>query len=610
MKAGISILLLLILAGTGFSQQDSLHDILPLNVGNSWTYGFNGTSHTPGSFGNDTGRVNCQIINSLHIADSTYWQFIQRRNFRRRTVTHTSDSWVSIIDSGYFQIVESEDSLHTLYLSTEDREGIFFPFFRCFPPPFTRFTLDTSRNVTRGRNLLGFNQCNTTTYTANAILRRDTGLVHLESHWVYIIYSTDMTFDFRGFRPSYAGPHLNHPAGTTITTLVSIPKDTTLFMENDGNDTLRLQNVTCSDPNIGVAFVSHTIPSRGFARLAIHYTSQTAGETVAKVSIVSNSSASPDTIAVTFNNRLAGATQFSRKDFAYGQIYMVPAFRDSHFTITNTGNIPLTFDSTRTSDPDFFIIIDRSSLPQGGRRTGKLRFQPSSPTSAQQSATLLFFTNSVTSPDTIRATGWGVGGKFVFSPLSLDFGQVRVGQTKDSTITVTRIGIVELGCGWQTSFHPTFAGVGDPYIICRPSCPPFLDTVRFTPDSGGLFSGYIAYTTSNGNRRGYDTIWLSGVGVRPDSVNEPIPDRFALDQNYPNPFNPTTTISFQLPAVSNVTLKVFDLLGREVAALVNEEMQPGSYERVFSAEGLASGVYLYQLRAGDFVQTRKLLLLR
>ena len=92
--------------------------------------------------------------------------------------------------------------------------------------------------------------------------------------------------------------------------------------------------------------------------------------------------------------------------------------------------------------------------------------------------------------------------------------------------------------------------------------------------------------------------------------NNSLPDKFELMQNYPNPFNPTTTIGFQIPTSGFVTLKVFDLLGREVAMLVNEELRPGSYERQFDASNLASGVYLYRLQAGSFLQTRKLLLLR
>ncbi|MEK7250185.1 MAG: T9SS type A sorting domain-containing protein, partial [Bacteroidota bacterium] len=86
--------------------------------------------------------------------------------------------------------------------------------------------------------------------------------------------------------------------------------------------------------------------------------------------------------------------------------------------------------------------------------------------------------------------------------------------------------------------------------------------------------------------------------------------RFELSQNYPNPFNPATIIKFQIPNSSFVTLKVFDLLGREVATLVNEQMKPGSYERTFEGNNLASGIYFYHLRASGFSQTKKLVLLR
>ena len=89
---------------------------------------------------------------------------------------------------------------------------------------------------------------------------------------------------------------------------------------------------------------------------------------------------------------------------------------------------------------------------------------------------------------------------------------------------------------------------------------------------------------------------------------------FSLTQNYPNPFNPSTVISWQLAVSSDVTLKVYDVLGNEVATLVNEEKQPGSYEVVFQlavgSRQLASGVYYYQLRAGDFVETKKFILMK
>jgi mannan endo-1,4-beta-mannosidase len=88
------------------------------------------------------------------------------------------------------------------------------------------------------------------------------------------------------------------------------------------------------------------------------------------------------------------------------------------------------------------------------------------------------------------------------------------------------------------------------------------------------------------------------------------PAVFVLEQNYPNPFNPTTAIGFQLKADSYVTLKVYDVLGREVRTLVNENLKLGSHETTFDGTGLASGVYFYRLVSGSFVDTKKLVLLR
>ncbi|HET9130973.1 MAG TPA: T9SS type A sorting domain-containing protein, partial [Terriglobia bacterium] len=89
-----------------------------------------------------------------------------------------------------------------------------------------------------------------------------------------------------------------------------------------------------------------------------------------------------------------------------------------------------------------------------------------------------------------------------------------------------------------------------------------------------------------------------------------IPGAYALEQNFPNPFNPTTTISFQLPAASKVSLKIYDLLGREIQTLVNGEMNPGTHQVSFEASTLASGIYFYRLNAGMYTATRKLVLLK
>lgn len=88
------------------------------------------------------------------------------------------------------------------------------------------------------------------------------------------------------------------------------------------------------------------------------------------------------------------------------------------------------------------------------------------------------------------------------------------------------------------------------------------------------------------------------------------PREFRLDQNYPNPFNPTTTIEFALPATQLTTLKVFDVQGREIATLVDQQLEAGTHAVRWDAGILPSGVYFYRLQAGTFVQAKKLLLMR
>jgi phosphatidylserine/phosphatidylglycerophosphate/cardiolipin synthase-like enzyme len=97
-----------------------------------------------------------------------------------------------------------------------------------------------------------------------------------------------------------------------------------------------------------------------------------------------------------------------------------------------------------------------------------------------------------------------------------------------------------------------------------------------------------------------------------------LPVNFELYQNYPNPFNPTTTIKYSIPAAAsnlemsaqNVTLKIFDMLGREIATLVNGYKSPGNYVVTFNASGLSSGIYFYQLRSGSYILTNKMMILK
>jgi plastocyanin len=104
------------------------------------------------------------------------------------------------------------------------------------------------------------------------------------------------------------------------------------------------------------------------------------------------------------------------------------------------------------------------------------------------------------------------------------------------------------------------------------------------------------------------TITVNAItGVR--SVGSTVPGKFSLMQNFPNPFNPSTIIQFDIPKAANVSLKIYNALGGEVGELVNGQKDPGRYQVSWNAT-VPSGMYFYQLRAGDFLETKKMLLLR
>jgi hypothetical protein len=147
-------------------------------------------------------------------------------------------------------------------------------------------------------------------------------------------------------------------------------------------------------------------------------------------------------------------------------------------------------------------------------------------------------------------------------------------------------------------------------------------------DTGGVYSGYgltTAQMKQSSSFSGWDftTVWsinsninngypylASGIATSVKGVTGVTPKTFSLLQNYPNPFNPSTQISYQVPSNSRVSLKVFDLLGREVTALVNEVKSAGTYTATFNADKIPSGVYFYQLSAGNFLQTKKMVMLK
>lgn len=204
------------------------------------------------------------------------------------------------------------------------------------------------------------------------------------------------------------------------------------------------------------------------------------------------------------------------------------------------------------------------------------------------------------------STGWAVGstaapaGNVII--ISTDYGFVWSAQTAPTTEQLFGVSFSSLlsGCAVGTNGAIIYTNdSGNTWLNISSGTTQTLSSVSFVNPSRGIAVG-------DGG-----TILRTDSGV-PLKVDQPgsIASNFALEQNYPNPFNPVTSINYQLPQTGFVTLKIYNILGKEVATLVNEEKSAGNYTVKFDGTGIPSGVYLYQLRAGSSVELKKMILLK
>lgn len=134
---------------------------------------------------------------------------------------------------------------------------------------------------------------------------------------------------------------------------------------------------------------------------------------------------------------------------------------------------------------------------------------------------------------------------------------------------------------------------------------------NFTPVRAGYrYSTDSCFTLGHGNSGVGVYAFMGCSGSLLNVGKNEIPVEFKLSQNYPNPFNPTTKISFAIPVSGFVTLRVYDILGKEVATLINENMNAGNYIFEFNTDNLTSGVYFYKLETNNFNAIRKMVLLK
>jgi hypothetical protein len=138
----------------------------------------------------------------------------------------------------------------------------------------------------------------------------------------------------------------------------------------------------------------------------------------------------------------------------------------------------------------------------------------------------------------------------------------------------------------------------------------FTFTYKIHPDWKDTSIYTVAFVQNDNNKEVLNVgkSALNPTGI--NNTNSEIPSEFSLSQNYPNPFNPSTNINFSIPKESFVTLKIYDMLGREKAALISLQMPPGNYTASWNAFDASSGIYFYTLSAGEYNETRKMILIK
>ncbi len=202
-------------------------------------------------------------------------------------------------------------------------------------------------------------------------------------------------------------------------------------------------------------------------------------------------------------------------------------------------------------------------------------------------------------------TGFVATYSYTLSGKIFSLGIVKVGTIKDTTFTISNTGNQPLVISEFKSNSPTFVVKPAQQTIALGGTQ--KDTIRFSPTAVGNITAKIVIISNSVP----DTISVSGnatlTGVAEDL---PLPTVYSIAQNFPNPFNPTTMINYQLPMTNHVSLKVYDAIGREVATLVNEVKEAGSYSAQFDASKFSSGIYFYMIKAGNFTATKKLVLIK
>ncbi|MFH0989745.1 MAG: choice-of-anchor D domain-containing protein [bacterium] len=387
---------------------------------------------------------------------------------------------------------------------------------------------------------------------------------------------------------------------------VRVGKDSVKIVSitNWGNDTLKITGITPSASALSVDQNNISIPPGASKNIVIRFTPIVGGAFAGSVTVNSNAATSPEVIVV-IGYGLKYSLQTSATSIDLGKIKLDQA-KDTTFYILNTGNDTLLITEMSIMGSGYSLGPIITKILPGLFASYTIRYN--TVTAGQSNGLIVIKSNASTSPDTVKVIGYAATYGLKISVTHLDMGLVLVGKYKDTTFTITNTGNDTLRI---TNISTTAQGITSRVnvlsVLPNGSA---VDTIRFSPTAVGLVSGTMILISNAPTSP--DTIRVSASGVTATTGiagSEQIPSVFMLTQNYPNPFNPSTVIRYAIPKESKVVIQVYNSLGEIVANVVDEIKQPGYYSIQWRPE-LPSGIYFYRIQAGNFVDTKKLLLIR
>lgn len=404
--------------------------------------------------------------------------------------------------------------------------------------------------------------------------------------------------------------NISPASGLIQSSAVGVKDSATFTVRNTGTATLTSTISITGSGEFTLSTSNISVPPSDSVKVKAYYLPVNVGGDTATINFFTNDPFKP-TVPVQIIGQVLTfpVLSLSTDTVAFGNV-VVGLHKDMVVSITNTGTDTLTILSIAANNAVFTSLTTSGDIAPGNSVNVTLRFTPVAVTT--YTARFLVTSNAASLPDTIHVSGTGISAPFPILGLSadsIDFGLVKAGQFKDTTVTITNTGTDTLKISSIVANNGVFTSQANSVNIAPGNS--FVDTLRFTPVAVTTYNARFLITSNAASSP--DTIYVTGIGETSNGVQKAgsAPLTYSLNQNYPNPFNPSTTIRFTVQVTGFTTLKVFDIMGKEVATLVNENLEAGVYHQItFNASGLSSGMYFYRLQSGKFVETKKMLLVK